>query len=90
MENEPLGKPKFSTYNDSDGRTQESMYFCSDDEVTSENVKVGTFQSAEKNCEEILLPRICDDESMADKVRDLAIKAQERRYISTHTVYIDD
>ena len=78
MQNVPLGMPTFSTYNDSSTETQEAMYFCSDEEIIIENVKVGTFRSADKHCEKIFTPRICDNQSLAHAVRDLALKAQER------------
>ena len=72
--------PKFSTYNDSDTRTQESLYFCADDEITIGNVKVGTFRSAEELCEKILTPRVCDDRILAEKIRNVTLKAQERQH----------
>ena len=77
MEIEPLGMPKFSTYNDSVTRLEAAMYFCSDEEVSIDNVKIGTFRSAEEHCGKILTPRICDNKSLAETIRDLAIKAQE-------------
>ena len=77
LEKEPLGMPKFSTYNDSVTRTEAAMYFCSDEEVSIDNVKIGTFRSAKKHCGKILTPRICDNKSLAETIRDLAIKAQE-------------
>ena len=83
MENQPLGMPKFSTYNDSVIETQEAMYFCSDEEVSIGNVKVGTFRSAEKRCGKLLTPKICDNESLAYVIRDLALMAQERARLLT-------
>ena len=72
--------PRFLTYNDSDIRTEKSLYFCSDDEVTIENVKVGTLRSAEEYCEKILTPRVCDDRILAEKIRNVTLKAQERQH----------
>ena len=67
--------PKFATFSNSTKDT--AMYFCSDEEVTNDNIKVGTFKSAEAHCEKILTPKICDDESLARKIRDLALQEQE-------------
>ena len=56
-----MGMPKFSgfkVFNDSDIVTKEALFFCSDDEVTIENVKVGTFRSAGEYCEKILTPTL--------------------------------
>ena len=72
--------PKFATYNDSNIHT--GMYFCSDEEVTSDIVKFGTFESAEDHCAKILTPKICDNQDLADAIRGLALKAQERYSVS--------
>ena len=77
---EPLGIPKFLTYNDSDIRTQKSLYFCSDDEITVGNIKVGTFRSAEEHCEKILTPRVCEDRTLAEKIHNVTLKAQKSGY----------
>ena len=74
-ENQELGMPKFSPQNGTN--TQTGMYFCSDDQVSSNNVKFGSIQSAEENCKRILTPKICDNQSLAYALRDLAVEAQE-------------
>ena len=67
--------PKFHPYNSSN--TQTGMYFCSDEEVSEQNVKIGTFQSAEEKCNRILTPKICDNQTVAYKIQNLTLKAQE-------------
>ena len=71
--------PKFATFSNSTKDT--AIYFCSDEEVTDENIKVGTFKSAEAHCGKILTPKICDDQSLARKIRDLAEQEQERNLV---------
>ena len=53
------------------------MYFCADEKVSEQSVKIGTFQSAEENCNRILTPKICDNQTVAYKIQKLALKAQE-------------
>ena len=74
-ENQELGMPKFQPDNSSN--TQTGMYFCSDEEVSEQNVKIGTFQSAEENCHQVLTPKICDNQMVAHKIQNLTLKAQE-------------
>ena len=65
--------PKFSSINGTSN--QNGMYFSSDEKVIHENLKVDTLQSAEKDCEKILTPKICDNQTLAYAVRDLVLRA---------------
>ena len=51
---------------------QTSLFFCLGDKLTLENVKVGTYEAAVKQCGKVLTPRICDDQNTSDIILSLA------------------
>ena len=47
---------------------QTGFYFCANDIMIDENLQFGTFQEAEKNCENILTPKICNNRTVIEKL----------------------
>ena len=46
-------------------------YFCDGDDLTIENLKLGTYQQAKQNCSKLLTPRFCRDDKVSDLLAEL-------------------
>ena len=66
---------------------QTGFYFCADDAMIDENVKLGTYQEAKKNCKDILTPRICDKriKKRLTELRTVVLALSERGRINLGT-----
>lgn len=66
----PMDPPVYASFSRDYDRT--SLFFCSSDTLTFENLKFGTYEEAVSLCDRIMTPRICDDQTISDTILSLA------------------
>ena len=69
-------------------QTNTGYYFCEEDEITPENLKIGSYLSATKNCK-IKTPRICSNETLRDVLNSIVIKREVKNPVFTQFGYSD-
>ena len=67
-------------------QTNIGYYFCEDDDITPENLKLGSYLSATKKCK-IKTPRICSNETLRDVLNSVVIQREVENPVFTQYTY---
>ena len=69
---------------------RQAYYFCDEDEIMNSNLKFGTYQKAEENCNKIMIPDLCQNQTQRSLLKTFSIGKYGRywtgikRFNSTH------